>query len=70
MQDALYSPQDVASILGVKVHTLAVWRSTKRYPLTFIKVGRRVQYRREDVEKFIAENTHRMDFPMGRSRGT
>ena len=34
--------------------TLAVWRCTGRFNLPFVKVGRAVRYRREDVEAFIA----------------
>lgn len=44
-------------ILRLKNHrTLAVWRSTHRYPLSFVKIGRAVLYRRKDVEKFLAEH--------------
>jgi predicted site-specific integrase-resolvase len=49
----LLSPIRVAEILGVSVDTLAVWRCTQRYPLPYVKVGRKVMYRREDVERFI-----------------
>lgn len=46
-------PEQVAEELQVTVGTLAVWRATKRYPLPWIKIGRRVFYRRRDVETFI-----------------
>jgi predicted site-specific integrase-resolvase len=51
---ALLSESDVADLLGVTPHTLAVWRSTKRVPLPYVKLGRCVRYRREDVEAFVA----------------
>ena len=49
----LLSPSEAARILGVSVQTLANWRASRRYPLTYIKVGGRVMYRMEDVEAFI-----------------
>ncbi len=50
--DQLLTPQDVASRLGVSTTTLSTWRCTKRYPLPYVKVGRLVRYRLEDVEEF------------------
>ena len=48
----LLTPQDVADRLGISITTLATWRCTKRYPLTYVKVGRLVRYRLADVESF------------------
>jgi hypothetical protein len=42
-----------AHILGVAPSTLAVWRSTKRYPLPYIKCGRLVRYREDDLAMFL-----------------
>jgi len=54
----LLSPAEVAQLLGINADTLSVWRCTKRYPtLKYIKVGRSVRYRQEDVEAFLAERT-------------
>lgn len=50
----LLTPRDVAEILGVSVETLNVWRATKRYPLPYVKSGRLVRYRQQDVDAFIA----------------
>lgn len=44
---------DVSKILGVSTGTLAVWRTTKRYNLPYVKSGRLVRYREEDVQNFI-----------------
>lgn len=52
---------EAAKILGVSVDTLAVWRCTKRYPLPYIKMGRKVFYRIADLEKFIDSRTVMMD---------
>lgn len=51
----LLPPPEVAEILGVTEATLAVWRATKRYDLAYVKVGRRVMYRTEDVQAFIEQ---------------
>ena len=49
----LWSPGQVAEILGVSKQTLAVWRCEQRYPLPYVKVGSRVRYRPADVERFL-----------------
>ncbi|NQU45237.1 helix-turn-helix domain-containing protein [bacterium] len=49
----LLSPEEVAGALGVSIATLATWRSKGRYPLRFTKIGSRVRYRAEDVERFV-----------------
>ena len=50
----LMTPKEVADYLGVSTETLNVWRCTKRYDLAYIKAGRLVRYRNEDVEAFVA----------------
>lgn len=49
----LWSPEQVAEMLGVSKQTLAVWRCEQRYPLPYVKVGSRVRYRPADVERFL-----------------
>ena len=51
------TPNQVAQILGVTTGTLAVWRCTKRYQLPFVKIGRKIFYRSEDVNAFIKSRT-------------
>ena len=45
--------KQASEILGVSEDTLAVWRCTKRYPLPYIKMGRKVFYRAADLADFI-----------------
>lgn len=52
--EPLLSPIEVSEYIGVPVTTLAVWRCTGRVRLPFVKVGRGVRYRREDIEAFLA----------------
>lgn len=49
----LLAPVEAAAILGVTVGTLAVWRSTKRVDIPFVKIGRSVKYRPEDIQAHI-----------------
>ena len=53
----LLTPNQVSRILGIKRHTLAVWRCTGRYNLPFVKSGRLVKYHLKDVEAFIERQT-------------
>ena len=54
----LVKPAEAANILGTTTSTLAVWRSTNRQKLTYVKIGGLVRYRLSDLEKFIAQNMH------------
>ena len=53
----LLTEAEAADYLGVEPQTLCAWRCTRRYNLPFIKVGRLVRYRPEDVEAFLEERT-------------
>ena len=57
MQDFLNAAQ-VAMMLGVSTQTLAVWRITGQYGLPFIKVGGRVKYTRDAVERWLTARTN------------
>jgi excisionase family DNA binding protein len=52
----LIDRETAATYLGIRKQTLACWASNGRYHLPFVKVGRRVMYRLEDIERFIADN--------------
>jgi len=53
----LLTTEQAAKRLGTKPGTLHVWRTTKRYPLPYIKVGRLVRYRAEDIDAFLIKRT-------------
>jgi predicted site-specific integrase-resolvase len=53
----LLNSEQVAEILGVKPDTLCYWRCTGRYALPYVKVGRLVMYRAEDINEFIENRT-------------
>ncbi len=50
----LLTPDQVAAALGLSHRTLAAWRSSRRSPLPYVKVGSRVRYRRQDVAAWLA----------------
>ena len=47
-----WTPNETARYLGVTVGTLQVWRTTKRYPLAYLKIGRKVMYDPDTVIEF------------------
>jgi excisionase family DNA binding protein len=53
----LLSTDAAAKLLGVSPGTLVVWRSTGRYPLPYVKIGRRVMYQRAAIDDFIHSRT-------------
>ncbi len=53
----LLDDKAAADLLGVSPGTLSVWRSTGRYNLVFIKVGRKVRYRRADLLAWLESRT-------------
>lgn len=56
-RDQLLTRRQAADLLCIAEGTLAVWTSTNRYPLPYVKVGRAVRYRRSDIDAFIASRT-------------
>lgn len=51
--EPLLNEDEAAQILTVEPQTLAVWRSTGRYNLPFIRMGRLIRYRRADLEAWL-----------------
>lgn len=52
------TPEQVAEMLHTTTGVLNTWRHTGRYNLPFIKVGRKVLYKAEDVEAWLESRTH------------
>ena len=53
----LLNRKEAADFLGVKEITLAVWKSTQRYEIPVVKVGRLVRYRFSDLLAFVEKRT-------------
>lgn len=56
VRSELLNRREAAAYLGVAEQTLAVWKCTKRYNLPYVKVGKLVKYRKQDLDEFIAKN--------------
>jgi excisionase family DNA binding protein len=49
----LLTPEQVAKSLHTTTGVLATWRHTGRYDLPFIKMGRKVLYKADDVQNWL-----------------
>jgi predicted site-specific integrase-resolvase len=54
----LITTEEAARFLRLQKQTLEAWRLTGKGP-AFLKLGRRVVYRRESLERFMAESERR-----------
>ena len=54
----LLTPAEASKHLSVPVSTLAIWRSTGRVKLAYIKVGHAVRYTMADLDHMVQENRH------------
>lgn len=55
--DELVDERTAAAIIDVAPGTMSVWRSTGRYKLPFVKIGRKVRYRRADLQAWLEKRT-------------
>ncbi|MEQ0776194.1 helix-turn-helix domain-containing protein [Paraburkholderia tropica] len=51
---ALLTTAEAAEYIGSTPKTLEIWRSTRRFALPYVKIGRNVRYRRADLDAWIA----------------
>ena len=54
----LLNENEAAAFLDTTIGTLQVWRSTGRYGIPFVKIGRSVRYKLADLEAWIESRTH------------
>jgi predicted DNA-binding transcriptional regulator AlpA len=57
--DEMISAKAAAAVIQVKPATLTAWRNQKRGP-AYLKVGRLVFYRRQDIGEWLAAQRHCM----------
>ena len=53
----LLNEKEAAVLLDLKPGTLAVFRSTGRHSIPFLKIGRNVRYRRSDLDAWLQRCT-------------
>lgn len=56
--DPLLTEVDAARVLSLSSRTLQAWRA-KPFGPRFIRVGRAIRYRRQDIEEWVSEQTVR-----------
>lgn len=49
----LLTTDEAAQVLRVHPVTLAAWRSTGKHELPFVRLGKAVRYRREDIDAWL-----------------
>ena len=57
MPSGVMTPRDAAVYIGVKINTLAVWRMTNKYGLRYLKLGKAIRYRKEDLDEWLASKS-------------
>lgn len=50
---SLLTRAQAAEYLAIRPQTLAVWATTGRYRLPYVRIGTRAMYRIEDLQRFI-----------------
>lgn len=60
----LLTALEASQRLRVAYGTLAVWRCTRRKALPFVRIGRKIYYRPQDIEDFIIANLYPGDGPL------
>jgi excisionase family DNA binding protein len=53
----LLTPEQAAEYLNTSADTLAVWRSTGRVNIPFVRIGRAIRYRLSDLEAYVTSKT-------------
>lgn len=52
-----FTRKEAAEYIGVKAQTLGLWAISGKYGLPFVKVGRKVYYRRDDLDAWLRSRT-------------
>ncbi|MGF7163255.1 excisionase family DNA binding protein [Rhodoligotrophos appendicifer] len=55
--NALLNTEQAANVIGVTERTLSTWRHTGHVRIPYVKIGRKVVYRRSDLERYLDEHT-------------
>ena len=63
--DRLLNTRETAAYLGLGVSTVHKWRSIKSNGPPFLKLGRRVLYRRADLDAWLDTRLHRSTADQG-----
>lgn len=53
----LLTREEAAKYIGTTYDTLRVWACTQRYKIPYRKIGKKVEYLKSDLDKFIQDRT-------------
>lgn len=53
----LLTTTEAADYLGITPGTLEVWRCTKKQNIEYIRVGRKIKYRKESLDRYLESRT-------------
>lgn len=56
-QTELLTTEEAAARMGLRPQTLCVWRTAGRYNLPYVRCGRLIRYRPEDIDAFLRGRT-------------
>jgi hypothetical protein len=59
----LLTPSEAAKALHTSANVLGVWRCHRSHALRFTKIGRKIFYRPQDIERFIEQGGVEGDSP-------
>lgn len=59
LKSEILTSKETAKLLGYRVRTLKKWRSTGRGP-AYVRIGSRVRYRREEINRWLDQQTVRV----------
>ncbi|MCL2876496.1 MAG: helix-turn-helix domain-containing protein [Betaproteobacteria bacterium] len=57
----LLTPAQAAELLNVSEGTLSIWRWSGRYGLPYVKVGRKVLYRKSDLINWLEGRVRQLE---------
>jgi hypothetical protein len=49
----LLTDDQASAIIGIKPETLRQWRTRRKKPLRYVRAGRTIRYRPQDIKEFI-----------------
>lgn len=61
-ENKLFCTKEAAREIHVEPQTMAQWRHNKKVNIPFVRIGRKVMYRKSDLEAFISANIHGTPF--------
>jgi excisionase family DNA binding protein len=52
-----FNNRQAAAYLGIEPESLEQWRATGRQKIPFVKIGKRIRYKKADLDRWLASRT-------------